>query len=130
MHLPSKSAKACTILMVPTRILKRSGADYSLWSSQCRDGAHRHHSARSDRNMHEGRHPPSWRTLRLIQDKYEQKACLGDQGVPIAEQMIIEASGDAMYASLHDVSVKFPWMLKARKDSYDGRGTSKISKPI
>jgi phosphoribosylaminoimidazole carboxylase len=72
---------------------------------------------------------PSWRTLRLIQDKYEQKAYLGDQGVPIAEQMAIEASGDAMYASLQDVSSKFgfPWMLKARKDSYDGRGNIKIS---
>jgi phosphoribosylaminoimidazole carboxylase len=72
---------------------------------------------------------PSWRTLRLIQDKYEQKAYLGDQGIPIAEQTAIEASGDAMHASLQDVSTKFgfPWMLKARKDSYDGRGNLKIS---
>ena len=72
---------------------------------------------------------PSWRTLRLIQDKYEQKAYLGGQGIPIAEQTAIEASGDAMHASLQDVSTKFgfPWMLKARKDSYDGRGNLKIS---
>jgi phosphoribosylaminoimidazole carboxylase len=72
---------------------------------------------------------PSWRTIRLIQDKYEQKAYLGDQGIPIAEQMAIEGSGDAMYASLQDVSAKFgfPWMLKVRKDSYDGRGNLKIS---
>lgn len=75
---------------------------------------------------------PSWRTLRLIQDKYEQKAYLGEQGIPIAEQMAIEVSGDAMYASLQDVSAKFgfPWMLKARKDSYDGRGNLKISSEV
>ncbi|RYP39667.1 hypothetical protein DL767_002048 [Monosporascus sp. MG133] len=72
---------------------------------------------------------PSWRTLRLIQDKYEQKAYLGRQGIPIAEHMAIEASGDTMYASLQEVSAKFgfPWMLKARKNSYDGRGNLIIS---
>lgn len=72
---------------------------------------------------------PSWRTLRLIQDKYEQKSYLSSQGVPVAEQVAIDATGDAMYASLKDVSAKFgfPWMLKARKDSYDGRGNLKIS---
>jgi phosphoribosylaminoimidazole carboxylase len=72
---------------------------------------------------------PSWRTLRLIQDKYEQKKYLADQGIPIAEQMAIEASGDALCTALRDVSAKFgyPWMLKARKDSYDGRGNIKIS---
>ncbi|RYP74903.1 hypothetical protein DL769_003909 [Monosporascus sp. CRB-8-3] len=52
---------------------------------------------------------PSWRTLRLIQDKYEQEAYLGRQGIPIAEHMATEASGDAM------------------KDSYDGRGNLMIS---
>ncbi|KAI1505599.1 hypothetical protein F5X99DRAFT_249836 [Biscogniauxia marginata] len=72
---------------------------------------------------------PSWRTLRLIQDKYEQKAYLGGQGIPVTEYMAIEASGDAMYASLQEVSAKFgfPWILKSRKDSYDGRGNLVIS---
>ncbi|KAF5017554.1 hypothetical protein F66182_10501 [Fusarium sp. NRRL 66182] len=73
---------------------------------------------------------PSWKTLRLIQDKYEQKAYLGKQGIPIAEQVAIEASGsDAMRSALQDISSKygFPWMLKSRKDSYDGRGNLKIS---
>lgn len=72
---------------------------------------------------------PSWKTLRLIQDKYEQKAYLASKGIPVAESVAIEGSGDAMYASLKAVSGKFgyPWMLKARKDSYDGRGNLKIS---
>ncbi|KAL6857312.1 hypothetical protein J3F83DRAFT_751212 [Trichoderma novae-zelandiae] len=72
---------------------------------------------------------PSWKTIRLIQDKYEQKAYLASKGIPVAESVAIEGAGDAMLASLKAVSAKFgyPWMLKARKDSYDGRGNMKIS---
>ncbi|PSR97529.1 phosphoribosylaminoimidazole carboxylase [Coniella lustricola] len=71
---------------------------------------------------------PSWRTLRLIQDKYAQKEYLGQQGLPIAEQIDI-VEGDGMLASMKEASQKFgfPWMLKARKGSYDGRGNFKIS---
>lgn len=71
---------------------------------------------------------PSWRTLRLIQDKFAQKDYLGKQGLPIAEQMDIEEGG-GMLASMREASKKFgfPWMLKARKGSYDGRGNFKIS---
>lgn len=71
---------------------------------------------------------PSWRTLRLIQDKFLQKDYLGKQGLPVAEQMDI-AEGDGMLAAMKEASEKFgfPWMLKARKGSYDGRGNFKIS---
>ncbi|KAJ4394333.1 hypothetical protein N0V93_003550 [Gnomoniopsis smithogilvyi] len=71
---------------------------------------------------------PSWRTLRLIQDKFAQKEYLGQQGCPIAEQMAL-VEGDGMLASMKEASSKygFPWMLKARKGSYDGRGNFKIS---
>ncbi|KAF7544165.1 hypothetical protein G7Z17_g10173 [Cylindrodendrum hubeiense] len=71
---------------------------------------------------------PSWKTLRLIQNKYEQKEYFAQQGIPIAEQLPLE-SGDAMLASMKEASAKFgfPWMLKSRKDSYDGRGNLKIS---
>lgn len=71
---------------------------------------------------------PSWRTLRLIQDKFAQKDYLGKQGLPIAEQMALE-EGEGMLASMQEASKKFgfPWMLKARKGSYDGRGNFKIS---
>lgn len=71
---------------------------------------------------------PSWRSLRLIQDKYLQKEYLGAEGLPIAEQMAVEA-GDSMRASMKQASEKFgfPFMLKARKGSYDGRGNFKIS---
>ncbi|KAG6010303.1 hypothetical protein E4U21_007352 [Claviceps maximensis] len=71
---------------------------------------------------------PSWRTLRLVQNKYEQKEYLREKGVPVAEQMAIQP-GDDMVASMNEASKRFgfPWMLKARKDSYDGRGNFKIS---
>ncbi|OBS29675.1 hypothetical protein FPOA_03615 [Fusarium poae] len=73
---------------------------------------------------------PSWKTLRLIQDKYEQKDYLGKQGIPIAEQVAVQASGsDEMRVALKDISSKYglPFMLKSRKDSYDGRGNIKIA---
>ncbi|QUC20934.1 uncharacterized protein UV8b_05175 [Ustilaginoidea virens] len=71
---------------------------------------------------------PSWRTLRLVQNKYEQKEYLKTQDVRVAEQIPVE-SGAAMLPSMEAASAKFgfPWMLKARKDSYDGRGNLKIS---
>lgn len=71
---------------------------------------------------------PSWRTLRLIQDKFAQKEHLAKAGLPVAEQMAL-AEGDGMLASLQEASARFgfPWMLKARKGSYDGRGNFKIA---
>lgn len=74
---------------------------------------------------------PSWKTIRLIQNKYDQKEYFGQQGVPIAEQLALD-SGDAMLPSMKDISAKFgfPWMLKSRKDSYDGRGNFKISSEV
>lgn len=73
---------------------------------------------------------PSWRTIRLIQDKYLQKEHFSSsgKGIPIAEQVAI-GSGDATLDSLKKAGKKFgfPFMLKARKGSYDGRGNFKIN---
>lgn len=73
---------------------------------------------------------PSWRTLRLIQDKYLQKEHFRSSGqkIPIAEQMAI-SPGEGTLASLKEAASKygFPFMLKARKGSYDGRGNFKVS---
>ncbi|KAL8668424.1 MAG: hypothetical protein Q9168_006948 [Polycauliona sp. 1 TL-2023] len=72
---------------------------------------------------------PSWETLRLIQDKYSQKNRLRELDIPVAEQAIVE-SGNDMLSSMKGISDKFgfPWMLKARRDAYDGRGNIKISR--
>lgn len=73
---------------------------------------------------------PSWRTLRLIQDKYLQKEHFRASGksIPIAEQVAI-APGPAALDSLKQAAAKFglPLMLKARKGSYDGRGNFKVN---
>lgn len=70
---------------------------------------------------------PSWDTLRLIQDKYLQKEHFGKSGIPIAPQIAIE-TGDGMTDSLQKAAelFGFPFMLKARKGSYDGRGNFKV----
>ncbi|KAL2023253.1 hypothetical protein VTK56DRAFT_3376 [Thermocarpiscus australiensis] len=73
---------------------------------------------------------PSWRTIRLIQDKYLQKEHFrtSGKGIPIAEQVAIE-SGPAALDSLKKAAAQFgfPFMLKARKGSYDGRGNFKVN---
>ncbi|KXX76717.1 phosphoribosylaminoimidazole carboxylase [Madurella mycetomatis] len=73
---------------------------------------------------------PSWRTIRLIQDKYLQKEHFrtSGKGIPIAEQVDI-GSGPAALSSLREAAASFgfPFMLKARKGSYDGRGNFKVS---
>ncbi len=73
---------------------------------------------------------PSWETLRLIQDKYLQKEHFRKEGIPIAPQITIE-SGASMLSSLQEAATTFgfPFMLKARKGSYDGRGNFKMNGP-
>lgn len=73
---------------------------------------------------------PSWETLRLIQDKFLQKEHFGKAGIPIAPQITVE-SGPAMVNSLNKAAEQFgfPFMLKARKGSYDGRGNFKVNGP-
>ena len=66
---------------------------------------------------------PSWETIAIIQDKYLQKEHLRKVGIPVAQQLSIDSG-----APLRDVlpaiaqEIGYPFMLKARKGSYDGRG--------
>ncbi|KAK2606232.1 hypothetical protein QQS21_003403 [Conoideocrella luteorostrata] len=70
---------------------------------------------------------PSWETIRLIQDKYLQKEHFLQAGIPVAPQIAISA-GTLTRESLSEVaeSFGFPFMLKARKGSYDGRGNFEV----
>ncbi|KAJ9139289.1 AIRC-domain-containing protein [Coniochaeta hoffmannii] len=70
---------------------------------------------------------PSWETIRLIQDKYLQKEFFHNNGLPVAAQIALQ-SGAAMKDDLRKAgeSLGFPFMLKARKGSYDGRGNFKV----
>ncbi|PHH75693.1 hypothetical protein CDD82_4318 [Ophiocordyceps australis] len=73
---------------------------------------------------------PSWRTLRLVQDKFEQKEHFRQNGIPVATQMALARSSSLLDAlgQAHD-KLSFPFVVKARKGSYDGRGNYKVSGP-
>jgi phosphoribosylaminoimidazole carboxylase len=63
--------------------------------------------------------------LRLIQDKYLQKEHFSKHNIPIADLMSIEQT----LASPQEAADKFdfPFMVKSRKYSYDGRGNLLVS---
>ncbi|RWA11918.1 hypothetical protein EKO27_g3219 [Xylaria grammica] len=73
---------------------------------------------------------PSYKTIRLIQDKFQQKEYFAENGLPVAPQMAIE-SGNARIASIEQAAKRFgfPFMLKGAKGSYDGRGNFKVRAP-
>ena len=62
---------------------------------------------------------PSPRILSLIQDKLTQKTFLREQKIPVPDFVAARSSGH-----LREVcaDMGFPVVVKARKDSYDGRG--------
>ena len=70
---------------------------------------------------------PSWETLELIKDKYLQKEHFKKAGLLVAQQIALDPK-IPLSDALGDAGRKlgFPFMLKARKGSYDGRGNMKI----
>jgi len=70
---------------------------------------------------------PHWRTIRTIQDKFAQKEHLMKNGVSVAESVAVADTHRALEAVGRDFG--FPYMLKARKDAYDGRGNYPIVEP-
>jgi len=66
---------------------------------------------------------PSPETLKIIQDKFLQKSFLLENDIPVPEFIKIEKIGD-IKEGLKNFG--FPVLLKARRDSYDGRGNFKI----
>ncbi|KJX99413.1 phosphoribosylaminoimidazole carboxylase like protein [Zymoseptoria brevis] len=64
---------------------------------------------------------PAWKTIRTIQDKFNQKIHLSGFDVATAESLALE---EPSLKELERVSEKLglPLMLKTRRDAYDGRG--------
>ncbi|KAF2029929.1 phosphoribosylaminoimidazole carboxylase [Setomelanomma holmii] len=64
---------------------------------------------------------PSWKTLRIIKDKYAQKEYLKEHGVAVADSVDLDAKG---VEGLKEVgaSYGYPFMLKSKTEAYDGRG--------
>jgi phosphoribosylaminoimidazole carboxylase len=64
---------------------------------------------------------PSWKTIRVIQDKYIQKEHLLAQGIATTQSKPIgESSKEALEQAGEDLG--YPFMLKSRTQAYDGRG--------
>ncbi|KKA30934.1 hypothetical protein TD95_004334 [Thielaviopsis punctulata] len=70
---------------------------------------------------------PAPKTLALIKDKFLQKEHFAASALPVATQLPIDG-GEAFAASLEKAAktLGLPMMLKARNDSYDGRGNLKL----
>lgn len=66
---------------------------------------------------------PSPSTLKIIQDKYLQKQFLRENNIPVAEFDTIESLSDL---EKKIIEFRYPALLKARRDAYDGRGNFRI----
>jgi len=64
---------------------------------------------------------PSWKTIRVIQDKYLQKAHLIEAGVSTTETLPVISSTRECLAEIGSM-LGYPFMLKSRTLAYDGRG--------
>ena len=70
---------------------------------------------------------PSWETIRIIQDKYLQKQRLIDAQVRVAESRpITTVSREELQKVSDSDQLGLPFMLKARKGAYDGRGNHPV----
>lgn len=69
---------------------------------------------------------PSPATLRILQDKFHQKTFLRSKGLPVPDFREITGPAD-LQSGLKDFGC--PALLKARRDSYDGRGNAVIADP-
>ncbi|HWW42911.1 5-(carboxyamino)imidazole ribonucleotide synthase [Pedobacter sp.] len=65
---------------------------------------------------------PQSRVIRLIQDKGVQKQFFKENDIPTAPFQLVNGKDD-----LFNTSFGYPYILKQRKDGYDGKGVMKIS---
>ena len=69
---------------------------------------------------------PAPSVLSMIQNKYAQKEFMVQHGIPVVPFMSIERPEDIGSALQR---WGYPLVLKAKKDSYDGRGNARINRP-
>ncbi|KAI9754544.1 MAG: hypothetical protein M4579_004644 [Chaenotheca gracillima] len=64
---------------------------------------------------------PSWKTIRLIQDKFQQKGHLSKFDIPMADHRELQQNSvDELNAIGEELG--YPLMLKSKTQAYDGRG--------
>ncbi|MCJ1404126.1 phosphoribosylaminoimidazole carboxylase ade2 [Xylographa trunciseda] len=71
---------------------------------------------------------PSWRTIRVIQDKFKQKEHLISHGIATAKSIALENGTLEEVVEIGD-ELGYPIMLKSRTDAYDGRGNHPVRSP-
>jgi phosphoribosylaminoimidazole carboxylase len=64
---------------------------------------------------------PSWRTVRVIQDKFLQKQHYAKHDLPTAKSIAVGTSEPQGLKEIAD-QLGYPFMLKSRTEAYDGRG--------
>jgi len=69
---------------------------------------------------------PSPETIRIIQDKYQQKVHLNANGLPIGEYVAVEGTPESVQEAVTKLGL--PLMLKSRTLAYDGRGNYALRK--
>jgi 5-(carboxyamino)imidazole ribonucleotide synthase len=70
---------------------------------------------------------PSPATLAVIKDKYLQKKFLRKGSIPTADFIEVKTRDDAVKAGQ---DFGYPYVLKAKRDSYDGRGNATVSSEV
>lgn len=69
---------------------------------------------------------PSWKTIRIIQDKFHQKEYLSKFNIPMAEYRELRRNGTEELTVIGE-ELGYPLMLKSKTQAYDGRGKREIS---
>jgi phosphoribosylaminoimidazole carboxylase len=64
---------------------------------------------------------PSWKTLRIIKDKYAQKQYIKEHGVDVADSIDLEGKGAEGLKAVGS-EYGYPFMLKSKTEAYDGKG--------
>lgn len=113
-----KLARECDVLTVEIEHVDTNVLEELASGSEIRDGR------RLDKVTKVQIHP-SWRTIRMIQDKYRQKEHLRGHGIATAPSLPLE---DASIEELEQIAGRlgYPLMLKSRTEAYDGRGNHPV----
>lgn len=64
---------------------------------------------------------PSWKAIRIIQNKFEQKKYLSKYNIPMADYRELVQNSPEELAEIGE-QLGFPLMLKSKTLAYDGRG--------
>lgn len=64
---------------------------------------------------------PSWRSIRIIQDKFQQKEHLAKFNIPQAEYRELKSGSKVELLAIGE-EFGYPLMLKSKTGAYDGRG--------